>query len=148
MQQHDRKVRREVWCKGIGHGAPACYNASPLCSCTAQQPAGWFCPASDSQYSYAAWPIYLCSLLLFAGRPGRCFYRHMYLPDQAMFTALPADLGFGAYAEPPQQPVQLALLPDGTGFIKKGVEYRWVPSSCYLTIHIQSPGRIAECAIL
>jgi hypothetical protein len=77
---------------------------------------------------------HLCSLLLFAGRPGRCFYRHLYLPGQAMFAALPADLGFGAYAEPPQQPVQLALLPDGTGFIKEGVEYRCVSISCYLTI--------------
>jgi hypothetical protein len=89
--------------------------------------------------------VFLC---VFAGRPGRCFYRHLYLPEQAMFAALPADLGFGAYAEPPQQPVQLALLPDGTGFIKEGVEYRWVAHSCYLTIYIQLPGRIVECAHL
>ncbi|KAF6259357.1 hypothetical protein COO60DRAFT_1638438 [Scenedesmus sp. NREL 46B-D3] len=72
------------------------------------------------------------------GRPGRCFYRHLYLPDQAMFAALPGDLGFGVYAEPPEQAVQLALLPDAAGFIKEGVQYRGVGDLLYLNNGVAS----------
>lgn len=65
-----------------------------------------------------------------AGQPPRCFYRHLYLPQQAMFASLPGDLGFGAYVEPQQPPVALALLPGGQGFIKEGVQYRWAETLC------------------
>jgi hypothetical protein len=43
-----------------------------------------------------------------------------------MFAALPDNLGFGTHFEPQQQPLQLAVLPGGGGFIKQGVHYRWV----------------------
>ncbi len=51
------------------------------------------------------------------------FYRHLYLPKQGMFKALPAELDLGTYAEPPAKPVALGYADDG-GFIKDGVEYK------------------------
>ncbi|KAF8055388.1 MET1B [Scenedesmus sp. PABB004] len=58
-----------------------------------------------------------------AGKPLEYFYRHLYLPQQGMFAAAPADLGVGQYREAPPEPVALGLLPGG-GFIKAGVEYK------------------------
>jgi hypothetical protein len=91
-----------------------------LCACVYRQ------HCTDHDHAALLFLLGLLCLSVVAGGLGRCFYRHLYLPDQAMFAALPEDLGFGAYAEPPQQAVQLAALPDGAGFIKDGVQYRCV----------------------
>jgi hypothetical protein len=48
-----------------------------------------------------------------------------------MFRALPADLQLGLYHEAPAAPVALGVLSEGdkaVGFVKDGVEYRWVCS--------------------
>jgi hypothetical protein len=55
-----------------------------------------------------------------------------------MFAALPAELGFGAYAAPPQPPVTLAVLPDASGFVKEGVQYRWVRYAQTLAVGLRA----------
>jgi hypothetical protein len=63
-----------------------------------------------------------------AGRPLEYFYRHLYLPEQGMFRALPEekDLALGSYQEGPAAPIELGMLPaaKGKGFIKNGMEYK------------------------
>uniref|UniRef100_A0A383WCP9 Cytosine-specific methyltransferase n=1 Tax=Tetradesmus obliquus TaxID=3088 RepID=A0A383WCP9_TETOB len=62
------------------------------------------------------------------GRPLEYFYRHLYLPQQGMFRALPEeqDLQLGTYQAGPADPIELGMLPadKGRGFIKDGVEYK------------------------
>ncbi|KAF6265105.1 hypothetical protein COO60DRAFT_1470199 [Scenedesmus sp. NREL 46B-D3] len=62
------------------------------------------------------------------GRPLEYFFRHLYLPEQGMFSALPEEkeLALGAYQQGPAAPVELGMLPadKGKGFIKNGVEYK------------------------
>lgn len=76
-------------------------------------------------YMYCLYHLY-CLHSYVAGKPLQYFYRNLYLQEHGMFKELPADLGFGAYVQNPEAPVELAVLPDGAGFVKQGVEYRWV----------------------
>ncbi|KXZ43940.1 hypothetical protein GPECTOR_77g36 [Gonium pectorale] len=52
-------------------------------------------------------------------------YRSVYCPRQAMFrTADPRSMRLGSFVEVPSAPPALAMLPDGSGFIRQGVTYR------------------------
>lgn len=81
-------------------------------------------PAAPQGANWSALP-----LLLPAGKPLEYFYRHLYLPQLGMFRALPSDLNLGKFVEPPAKPVALAFADDG-GFIKNGVEYKYVCCCC------------------
>jgi len=71
--------------------------------------------------------------LLCLGKPLEYFYRHLYLPEQGMFKALPGDMELGTYLEDPTPPVPLGLLQDKgkvIGFVKDGVSFRCAGVSC------------------
>jgi hypothetical protein len=65
-----------------------------------------------------------------AGKPLEYFYRHLYLPQQGMFKALPAEeTPLGTYHAAPAAPIALGVISEGgkvVGFIKQGVHYRCV----------------------
>lgn len=62
------------------------------------------------------------TVIRFAGKPLEYFYRHLYLPEQGMFRALPDDLKLGTYREQPAAPVELGMVEKG--FIKDGITYQ------------------------
>lgn len=68
--------------------------------------------------------VHITKPLPCAGEAPELFYRHLYRPLQGMFCALPSDLALGSYLPDVDGVVALAALPNGAGFIKKGVEYK------------------------
>lgn len=128
FEEDEALRKRNAAAKAAGRWCACCSCnvswASLHCSRTADYGSLLLVSTVSYQFECKSVIFHICASCLSAGKPLEYFFRHLYLPEQGMFKALPENLDLGVYKEEQAAPVELAMTDNKEGFIKQGVTYK------------------------